>query len=101
MIELNKKNFQKEIDKGNIIIDFWAEWCGPCHALKPMFEDLSKDHKKIRFAKVNVDENPEIALEFSVRGIPTVVFLKKGEEVDRVIGVLPKEAFVERIKNHY
>ena len=97
MLELNKSNFEKETSSGMVVIDNWAEWCAPCRAMSPIFEALSKEMKDIKFAKLNVDENPEIASRYSVMSIPTFLILKDGKEVDRIIGAMPKERIKEKI----
>jgi thioredoxin 1 len=98
MLNLSKENFKKETAKGKVIIDFWAEWCGPCMMLGPIYESLSTELKDYKFAKINVDENEELAAEFGVRGIPTMVFLKDGKEIDRLVGMLPKDALRQKIQ---
>ncbi|MBW2986391.1 thioredoxin [Candidatus Woesearchaeota archaeon] len=100
MLELNKDNFEKEVKQAEtpVIVDFWASWCGPCMNLAPIFEEVSKDYEgKLKFAKVNVEENQELAGEFSVRGIPCLIVFNKGEEVDRIVGSLEKDALKEKI----
>ena len=76
------------------MVDFWAEWCGPCKMLGPTMEELARQYEgKVLVAKVNVDEEPQLAAQFGVMSIPTVVFLKNGQEFDRKVGVMPQEAF--------
>lgn len=78
------------------MVDFWAVWCGPCKMLSPLMESLEEQYgDKVLVAKVNVDEEPELARQFGVMSIPTVVFLKDGREFDRKIGVMPPAAFTE------
>lgn len=97
MLELNKSNFEKEIRSGIVVVDNWASWCAPCRAMSPIFEALSKEMKDIKFAKLNVDESPEIASEYGVMSIPTFLILKDGKEVNRIIGTMPKEVMKAKI----
>lgn len=97
MKELNGKEFYEFIKNNKIaIIDFWAPWCMPCLALSPILKELEKE-MSIPFGKLNVDENIEIAKEFGIMSIPTLIIFLDGKEVDRLIGVMPKEEIKERI----
>jgi thioredoxin 1 len=96
--ELSDADFAGKTNKGNVIIDFYADWCGPCQIMKPVFDKVSKDFKKVNFYKVNVDESSEAASTYEVRSIPTIVFLKDGEEVDRFMGAVHEEDFKDKIK---
>ena len=104
MIDINDKNFGdmiKSTDK-MVLVDFWAEWCGPCRQLAPALEDASNDlQDKIEVFKINIDENPETPSRFSVRGVPTILFFKNGELVNRQVGVLPKSKLYEKIEDVY
>lgn len=101
MLELTQKDFAQTVKKGNVIVDFWAPWCGPCRMMAPIFEESAKGHKNIVFAKVNVDDNQEVAQELGVRGIPTIIFFKDGEEVNRVVGAGNKAMLESKIKETY
>ncbi|MFA6073746.1 MAG: thioredoxin [Candidatus Woesearchaeota archaeon] len=101
MENLTAKNFKEQIAKGNTIVDFWAEWCGPCKMLGPIFEELSKEIKNVKFAKVNIDDSQEIASEHAVRGIPTMILFKNGEEIDRIVGLNSKDALKRKIENAF
>lgn len=83
------------------IMDFWAEWCGPCHIMKPIIEEIEKEYAgKVTFTKVNVDEQPELSDQYQVRSIPTMVFKKEGKIVDQVVGAVPKEMLTHKIDEH-
>jgi thioredoxin 1 len=98
MIQLNSENFESETKSGNVIVDFWAEWCGPCKMLGPIYEELSHDMTNIKFTKVDVDENQDLSVNAAVRGIPTMVLYKDGKEVSRIVGFLPKDQLKSKIQ---
>ncbi len=99
--ELTDANFQAEVldKKGIAVVDFWAEWCGPCRMIGPIIEELSKDFDgKALIAKVDVDDNSELSAKFGVRSIPTILILKDGEVVDKHVGVTTKQALADKIE---
>ncbi len=101
MLELNDASFKKEISggKGYSLVDFWAPWCGPCLMLAPILEQVSDDMKgKLKFAKLNVDENQELASEYGVMSIPTLAIFKDGEIIAQRAGAMPKEMLKGWIK---
>ncbi|MBU1200962.1 MAG: thioredoxin [Nanoarchaeota archaeon] len=98
MLHLTQENFEKETKKGKVVVDFWAEWCGPCKMLGPIFESLSAEMKGVKFAKVNVDENEELSTKYGIRGIPTMILFKDGKEVSKLVGALPKESLKKKIE---
>lgn len=102
MKALDKNNFEQEITTGITLVDFWAEWCGPCKMLTPVLEDLSTKIADVKFAKVNVDDEWELASKFGIMSIPTVMIFKDGVLVDKVVWLNPPniyESKLEEIKN--
>ena len=101
-VTISDSTFEDEVLKaeGLVIVDFWAEWCMPCRMLGPIIEELASEYEgKVKVAKLNVDENQQIAGQYQVTGIPTVIFFKNGEIVDRYVGVQPKGVYENAIKN--
>src|SRR3989344_2393665 len=100
--ELDKKDFDDFIEDGNTMIDFWAPWCNPCKILSPLIEEIAKEQKgKIKFGKVNVDNNFELSQRFQIFSIPTVLFFKNGKQVDRFSGAIPKADILKKIKENF
>ncbi len=99
-ITFTDDNFETEALKSDIpvVVDFWAEWCGPCRMIAPIIEELSEQYQgKIKVGKLDVDQNPQVAIKYGVRSIPTVLFFKNGEVVNTIIGAVPKTVFSEKI----
>ena len=97
------KDFQKEVLKSKkpVVVDYWAEWCGPCKMLTPIFEKVAESMKaKIKFLKVDVDKNQQLATEHGIRGIPCMIIFKDGEEKDRIVGVVSEAQLKEKLKRH-
>ena len=93
-------NFENEALKSDIpvVVDFWAEWCGPCRMIAPIIEELTDEFNgKVKVGKLDVDQNPQVAIKYGVRSIPTVLFFKGGEVVNSVIGAVPKTVFNEKM----
>ena len=100
-VMLNEQNFQDEIKEGVVLVDFWAEWCGPCQMMLPILEELSvRMEGKAKVAKLNVDESPTIAGQFRVMSIPTLIVFKNGEPVETMVGVQQADA-LEAVLNKY
>lgn len=95
-------NFDQETASGVVLVDFWAEWCGPCRRLAPTVDQLAQEYDgRVTVGKMNVDENPHIPNDrFHVRGIPTLVVLKDGRQVDTIVGLVPKDEIVRRLERH-
>ena len=92
VININKNNFQNEVlDSGKpVLLDFWAPWCGPCRMVSPIVDEIAAERGDIKFGKVNVDEQPELAGQFGVMSIPTLVVIKGGKIVHQMVGARPK-----------
>ena len=91
----NDDNFEKDINesKVSVLVDFWAEWCGPCKQIGPILEEIAiEQESKIRVLKINIDENPQIPQKYGVRGIPTLMLFKQGKLIDTKVGSLPKSS---------
>ena len=98
--EITAANFQDEVanSKGTILIDFWATWCGPCRMLSPIIDDVAAAHPELKVGKVNIDEQPDLANQFNVMSIPTLIVFKDGQKVNESVGLIAKEKVEELIK---
>jgi thioredoxin 1 len=102
-LEFTDSNFQEKVISSDklTIVDFWAEWCGPCRAIGPVIEELSKEYEgKINVGKVNVDHNYQLSTNYGVTSIPMILFIKEGKVVDKMMGAQPKSNFVKKIEQH-
>jgi thioredoxin 1 len=100
---VNWENFEIEVLKADrpVLVDFWAEWCGPCKSIAPVIDELAKEYKgKVVFAKIDVERNPQVASFLGIRSIPTMIMFSKGEEKERLVGSLPKSHIQKRL-DHY
>jgi len=99
-IEVNDLNFEEVVVKSDkpVVVDFWAEWCGPCRMIAPIIEDLSKEYSgRAVIAKCDVDNSPQVAAKFGIRNIPTVLFFKEGKIADKQVGAVPKSNFISKL----
>ena len=98
--EITTANFQDEVvnSKGTVLIDFWATWCGPCRMLSPIVDDVAATHPELKVGKVNIDEQPDLANQFNVMIIPTLIVFKDGQKVNESVGLVAKEKIEKLIK---
>ena len=97
---ITKENFESEVlqSQKTVLIDFWATWCGPCQMLSPVVDSFAEENPDISVCKVNVDEQPELAMAFGIESIPTLIVMKGGKAVNKSLGVIPKEKIAELVK---
>ena len=101
-IAVTKSSFDAEVLKSTVpvVADFWAEWCGPCRMIAPILKDLARDYKdKVKVAKINVDEEPDLASQFNIVSIPTLLFFKGGQVVKQQIGAVPRQVLEKLVKD--
>ena len=102
-LEVNDSNFEAEVKNSDIpvLVDFWAPWCGPCRKISPIIDELAAEFEgKVKVVKVNTDENLKITQEFSISGIPSILIFKKGEAVERLVGLMQKSQLVSNLEKH-
>ncbi len=100
VLTITNENFEKEVLKSDkpVIVDFWAAWCGPCKMLSPVVDQLAEELEGVKVGKINIDEQMELAEKYNVSSIPCVVAFKNGEEVNRSVGLVPKQKLVDLLK---
>lgn len=99
---LNNNNFEAEVlnSTGYYLVDFWADWCGPCKMLAPVFEELSEELTDVNFVKVDIDQSMDLAQKFRIVSVPTMKIFKNGEEVDTLMGFMPKDVLKSKVEAH-
>jgi len=100
---LTEQNFEEQVLKSDkpVLVDFWAEWCAPCRMIAPIVEELSTEYEEsLVVGKVDVDQNPQISMNYGIRSIPTLLIFKDGKAVDQIIGAVPKKALVDKLSPH-
>jgi len=100
IIETSEATFEKDVLKSElpVLVDFWAPWCGPCKMVAPVVEAVAKDYAgRLNVAKVNVDDNPTLAIRYGIRGIPTLLIFKEGRVASQIVGYLPKNALTQKV----
>ena len=102
-VTLNEGNFDQEVLKSDlpVMVDFWAVWCGPCKMIAPVVDELAKEYDgKLKVGKVDVDNNQQIAMQFGIRSIPTLLVFKGGKVVEQIVGAAPKKTLVDKLSKH-
>ena len=100
-LNISDSNFETVLGEGMpVMVDFWAPWCGPCRRVSPIVEELAAEYEgKVKICKCNVDENDGVPMKYSIRNIPTLLFFKNGELVDRLVGAVPKQEIEDKLKS--
>ena len=102
-VELNETNFDQEVLKAStpVLVDFWALWCGPCKMIAPIVDELASEYEgQLKIGKVDVDHNQQIAMQYGIRSIPTLLVFKSGKVVEQIVGAAPKKSLVEKLSKH-
>lgn len=100
VMKVNKESFETEVLKaeGMVLVDFFADWCGPCKMLSPIVDEVAEENTDIKVCKINVDDEPELAMRYNVMSIPTLVVIQNGEEVNKSVGLVSKEDIIKMVK---
>ncbi len=103
-VAISDETFEAEVFQADkpVLVDFWAEWCGPCKMIAPILDEIAAEHaNELRIVKLDVDVNPRTPIRFGVMGIPTLILFKNGEAVERITGYMPKERFLKKLSPHF
>lgn len=103
-VAISDETFEAEVFQADkpVLVDFWAEWCGPCKMIAPILDEIAAEHAdELRIVKLDVDVNPRTPIRFGVMGIPTLILFKNGEAVERITGYMPKERFLKKLSPHF
>ncbi|MGN0031772.1 MAG: thioredoxin [Candidatus Gastranaerophilaceae bacterium] len=101
--DIKDENFESEVVNSSIpvVVDFWATWCGPCRKLSPVLDEISQNYEgRVKFVKVNVEENVDTAKKYSISGLPSLLVFKNGEAIERMTGLMPKSTIISNIEKH-
>lgn len=102
-VAVSDASFENEVLKAQqpVLVDFWAEWCGPCRMIAPILENIAEEYSdSLKITKLDVDQNPQVSMRFSVQSIPTLILFKDGQPIERIIGYMPKDRLLSKIKPH-